>query len=130
MAIYESELTKDMLCPKASQAVTQAPHRKYGPEIDPFMNLLLQLFMQGIIKCLQREAPIPGSALWGTGTVKSESQPMGSSRHHSEWVWDKTAVCCHRKLSFALLRRLEGMGSFGGSSKELVSQVLTSSGTT
>lgn len=114
MVIYESERTKDMLCPKAGQVVTQAPHRKFDPEIDPFRNLLLQFLVQGF------QVPSVGGAhprirLWATGRVKSESEPTGSSRHHGEWcgVKQPSTVTGNYPLPFPGDRRgwavLEGL---------------------
>lgn len=84
------------------------------------MNLILLTPHAGVYQVPEKEAPTPGSVLWG-----SEYQPTGSSRHHGEWVrgrWKSHPVIgAHPPPS----PEDEEMGGAGAVSKGFASQVLT-----
>lgn len=96
--------------PKASQAVTYlGTPQGVWPWNRSIYELATAILHAGVYQVPTRLMPMPGRlGLWGTWTLKSESQPIGSSRHHGERVWGQTAICCHRSLSFAIPKRLEG----------------------
>ena len=58
LVTHEQEQTKDVFRQEPAKQWPQGPHREHDLERDSFMNLMLPLFTQVFIKCLQKKPPL------------------------------------------------------------------------